>query len=172
MPATAKEVVTITVPIADCGLDHVVVTDWGRPGAVLPLLIAQPPNGAAHPRPLGSHADLRKLPPDLSTSWSASGSLPPTEITSMRCGVGSGGIVSLIGAVDSCRISNMPRGDAANNILNDYAQPIELSGAGEVKDGKPYVHCGLSGDGDAALAGQLHWARVETWFVNVHVMPT
>jgi hypothetical protein len=89
----------------------------------------------------------------------------------MRCGVGSGGIVSLIGAVDSCRISNMPRGDAANNILNDYAQPIELSGAGEVKDGKPYVHCGLSGDGDAALAGQLHWARVETWFV-VHVMPT
>lgn len=86
-------------------------------------------------------------------------------------GVNSGAIVSVVGAVDVCCISNMPKDDAKSDILNEYTQPLELSGSGEIKDGKPHIHCVLGAEGDSALAGHLHWARVENWFVNVYVMP-
>ena len=42
-------------------------------------------------------------------------------------GVRHGAIVSLIGAVDSACISNMPKGDARSDILNEYEQPMEMS---------------------------------------------
>ncbi len=86
-------------------------------------------------------------------------------------GVKNGAIVSLIGAIDACCISNMPKDDAKNDILNEYKEPFELSGNGEIKDGKPHIHCVLGTEGDSALAGHLHWARVETWFVSVFVLP-
>ncbi len=86
-------------------------------------------------------------------------------------GVRNGAIVSLIGAIDACCISNMLKGDAKTDILNEYEQPFELSGTGEIKDGKPHIHCVLGAEGDGALAGHLHWARVENFFVNVYVLP-
>lgn len=83
--------------------------------------------------------------------------------------VNSGAIVSLIGAIDHCCISNMPAGDPKSDILTEYSQPFEMSGTGEIKDGIPHIHCVLGREGDASLAGHLHWARVETHFVNVYV---
>ena len=87
-----------------------------------------------------------------------------------RLGVESGAIVSLVGAIDSCCISNMPRDDAKSDILTEYKQPFEMAGTGEVKDGKPHIHCILGREGDTALAGHLHWAQVQNWFVNVYIM--
>jgi predicted DNA-binding protein with PD1-like motif len=80
-------------------------------------------------------------------------------------------IVSIIGAFDRCCISNMPADNAKSDILTEYDQPFEISGTGEVVDGKPHIHCVLGKEGDHALAGHLHRANVETWFVNVYVLP-
>ncbi|GHJ46947.1 hypothetical protein Cs7R123_42890 [Catellatospora sp. TT07R-123] len=85
-------------------------------------------------------------------------------------GVTDGAVVSLIGAVDECCISNMPADDASKDILTEYRQPFELTGTGEIKDGKVHLHVVLGREGDAALAGHLHWARVETFFVNAYVL--
>lgn len=86
-------------------------------------------------------------------------------------GISHGAIVSLIGAVDACTISNMPAGDARSDILTDYQQPFELSGTGEIVDGRVHVHVVLGRAGDAALAGHLHRASVETFFVHAYVIP-
>ncbi len=85
-------------------------------------------------------------------------------------GIERGAIVSLIGAVDSCEISNMPRSDAGRDLLTEYYEPMELSGTGEIRDGKPHIHCVLGREGDAALCGHLHWARVQTWYVSAYVI--
>lgn len=81
-----------------------------------------------------------------------------------------GAIVSVIGAVDECCISNMPKEDAKKDILNQYKEPFELSGTGEIRDGGPHIHCTLSREGDFALHGHLHWAKVEAWYVTVFVL--
>jgi predicted DNA-binding protein with PD1-like motif len=86
-------------------------------------------------------------------------------------GITSGAIVSLIGAVDSACISNMPRGDALSDILTEYQQPMEMSGAGEIVHGRPHIHAVLGIQGDAALTGHLHWARVQNHFVNAYIQP-
>lgn len=83
--------------------------------------------------------------------------------------VKNGAIVSLIGAIDRCVISNMPAGDPKSDILTEYAQPFEVTGTGEIKDGIPHIHCVLGREGDVSLAGHLHSAHVENWFVNVYV---
>lgn len=85
-------------------------------------------------------------------------------------GIVNGAIVSLIGAVDSCMISNMPATDASRDIITEYAQPFELSGTGEIVDGTTHVHAVLSREGDSALAGHLLRARVETFFVRAYVL--
>ena len=85
-------------------------------------------------------------------------------------GLKRGAIVSLIGAVDSCCISNMPRSDAKKDILSEYNEPLELSGTGEIIDGKPHIHCVLGREGDSTLSGHLHWAKVETWYVSAYVI--
>ena len=82
-----------------------------------------------------------------------------------------GAIVSVIGAVDSCCISNMPRADAKRDILTEYVEPLELSGTGEIREGKPHIHCVLGREGDAALSGHLHSAHVVNWYVGIYVMP-
>jgi predicted DNA-binding protein with PD1-like motif len=83
----------------------------------------------------------------------------------------NGAIVSVIGAVDGCCISNMPMSDAHQDILTEYDEPFELTGVGEIRDGKPHIHCVLGREGDQALSGHLHWAYVRTWFVAVYVLP-
>lgn len=85
-------------------------------------------------------------------------------------GVQNGAVVSLIGAVDACCISNMPRHDATQDVMNEYELPFELSGTGEIKNGDLHLHCILGKEGDVALTGHLHWARVETFFVNAYVI--
>lgn len=82
-----------------------------------------------------------------------------------------GAIVSIIGAVDECCISNMPKGDAKKDILTEYKEPFEMSGTGEVRDGKPHIHCTMGREGNNAISGHLHWAKVRNWFVNVYVIP-
>lgn len=82
----------------------------------------------------------------------------------------NGAIVSLIGAIDAAGISNMPHDDSSKDILTEYHQPFELSGTGEINDGVIHVHCVLGREGDGALAGHLHWAKVDTFFVNAYVV--
>ena len=86
-------------------------------------------------------------------------------------GVVDGAIASLIGAIDACGISNMAKNDHRNDIITELKQPMEFSGAGEIKGGRVHVHCVVSGEGNAALGGHLHWARVENFFVNAYVLP-
>lgn len=84
-------------------------------------------------------------------------------------GVKAGAIVSLIGAVDSFTISTMPADDASKDIITDYDQPAEMSGTGEVVDGKPHVHATMAVEGDRGLSGHLHRATVGHWFARVYV---
>lgn len=85
--------------------------------------------------------------------------------------VTNGAVVSLIGAVDACAISNMPADDAGRDIVTAYQQPCELSGTGEIRDGALHLHVVLGREGDTAIAGHLHWAQVKTFFVNAYVIP-
>ncbi|GAA1419063.1 PCC domain-containing protein [Catellatospora coxensis] len=88
-----------------------------------------------------------------------------------RQGVANGAVVSLIGGIDACVISNMPADDVTKDILTAYEQPFELTGTGEIKDGKPHLHVVLGKEGDGALAGHLHEAHVRTFFVNAYILP-
>jgi len=81
------------------------------------------------------------------------------------------GSISLIGAVDSCSISTMPKNNAKNDIFAAYHEPLELSGTGEIIDGKPHVHVVLGREDKTAIFGHLHWGKVEEWFVNIYIMP-
>lgn len=85
-------------------------------------------------------------------------------------GLRNAAIVSLIGAVDACAISNMPAADAKSDIITEYQQPCELSGTGEIIDGEVHIHVVLGREGDTAVAGHLHWANVETFFVHAYVL--
>ena len=82
-----------------------------------------------------------------------------------------GSIVSIIGAVDSCCISTMPKRNAKKDILTEYHEPLELSGTGEIQDGKPHIHCVLGREKNVAIFGHLHWGKVENWFINVYILP-
>lgn len=86
-------------------------------------------------------------------------------------GLTRGAIVSVIGATEDCCISNMPEGDAKRDVLTEYKIPLELSGNGEIRDGKPHIHCTLSGEGNAAIHGHLHFAKVQAWYISVYVLP-
>ena len=63
----------------------------------------------------------------------------------------------------------MPAADASSDILTEYKQPLEMSGTGEIIDGKPHVHCVVSGEGNAAIGGHLHAAVVGPWFVRAYI---
>lgn len=86
-------------------------------------------------------------------------------------GISDGAIVSLIGAVDAATISNMSANDAGSDILTEYRQPLELSGTGEIRNGRVHIHVALGREGDVALAGHLHRAEVETFFVHAYTLP-
>jgi uncharacterized protein len=85
-------------------------------------------------------------------------------------GVADAAIVSLIGAVEGCQVSVMPADDPLADVCTTYRQPFELSGTGEIRDGVVHVHCVLGGAG-GPVAGHLHWATVEHWFVRAYVVP-
>lgn len=89
-----------------------------------------------------------------------------------RRGITSGAIVSLIGGVDSFRISTMPADDATKDIVTDYDMPAEMHGAGEVVDGVPHVHATMGVEGDRGIAGHLHAAQIGTWFARVYLVTT
>ena len=66
-----------------------------------------------------------------------------------------GSIVSIVGAVDECCISTMPKKNAKKDILTEYHEPLEISGTGEVHEGKPHMHAVLGREGNIALFGHL-----------------
>lgn len=79
------------------------------------------------------------------------------------------GTVNIIGAVDECCISNMSKNDAKKDITHEYKQPMEISGIGEIREGKPHIHMTLSMEGDKTVHGHLHWAKVMNWYVAVYL---
>lgn len=81
-----------------------------------------------------------------------------------------GAIVSVIGAVDECCISNMPKNNPKQDVFNEYKEPFEMSGTGEIWKGRPHIHCVMSRIGESTLAGHLHWAKVESWYVRVFLL--
>jgi predicted DNA-binding protein with PD1-like motif len=85
-------------------------------------------------------------------------------------GITDAAVASLIGAVDACAISNMDAADPGKDIITEYEQPFELSGTGEITKGRAHLHVVLGKQGDCALAGHLHWARVENFFVHAYVI--
>lgn len=78
------------------------------------------------------------------------------------------GSITLIGAVQQATVSVMPKDSALDDILTDYDQPFELTGTGEVVDGKVHVHVSLGGD-LLVVAGHLHRAVVRDWFVRAYI---
>jgi uncharacterized protein len=79
--------------------------------------------------------------------------------------------ITLIGAVDEVTISTMSRHDALTDTLTTYTEPLELTGTGEVVDGRPHVHVVLCREGDHTIGGHLHSATVRTFFVHAYVTP-
>jgi uncharacterized protein len=78
--------------------------------------------------------------------------------------------ITLIGAVKGCTVSVMPKGDETEDILTDCAAPLEITGTGEVADGKVHVHISAGGEGQTVV-GHLHRAVVSGWFVRAYVNP-
>jgi len=85
-------------------------------------------------------------------------------------GITNAAIVSVIGAVEECCVSVMPKGDPLDDILTTYQQPFEMTGTGEIRDGKVHIHAVMGGE-DGTVAGHLHWAKVDHWFVNAYILP-
>jgi predicted DNA-binding protein with PD1-like motif len=80
------------------------------------------------------------------------------------------GAITLIGAVQTATVSVMAKTDALTDHLREYDQPLELSGTGEITDGRVHLHVTLYGE-DVTVGGHLHRAVVETFFVNAYVTP-
>ena len=78
------------------------------------------------------------------------------------------GSITLIGAVQECTVSVMAKENALDDHLRTYNQPFELTGTGEVVDGKIHVHVVLGGE-DVTVAGHLHSATVRDFFVRAYV---
>lgn len=95
--------------------------------------------------------------------------LAEIEQQAAAAGIKAGAIVSLIGAVDAFTVSTMPAADATGDVLTDYALPAEMTGTGEIIDGKPHVHVVMAVEGDRAVSGHLHRADVGTWFARVYI---
>lgn len=93
------------------------------------------------------------------------------EITAAcaQLGISQGAVVSLIGAVDGFTVSTMPADDPTKDVVTDYDLPAEMTGSGEIVDGVPHLHVVMAVEGDRAVAGHLHRARVGAWFARVYV---
>ena len=93
------------------------------------------------------------------------------EQSAREHGITDAAIVTLIGAVDSFRISTMPANDATKDIITDYDLPAEMSGTGDVVEGKVHIHATMAVEGDRAISGHLHRAQIGTWFARVYLLP-
>ncbi len=87
-----------------------------------------------------------------------------------RLGITNGAIVSLIGAVDGFTISTMSERDATEDILTEYQVPAEMSGTGEIVNGTVHIHAVMAVEGDKALSGHLHRAKIGTFFGRAYVI--
>jgi transcriptional regulator with XRE-family HTH domain len=70
----------------------------------------------------------------------------------------------------SHEVDIMPKGDPLDDILTTYEQPFEMTGTGEIVDGKVHIHAVMGGE-DGTVAGHLHWAKVQDWFARAYVIP-
>jgi len=86
-------------------------------------------------------------------------------------GVTDAAIVTLVGAVDSFTISTMPANDATKDIITDYDLPAEMSGTGDVVNGRVHIHATMAVEGDRAVNGHLHRVQIGTWFAGVYLLP-
>ena len=86
-------------------------------------------------------------------------------------GITDAAIVSVIGALDTFKLSTMPKNNAKEVIEKEYHEPVELSGNGEIAEGKPHLHVTLGRADQTALHGHLEWGKVKEWFVNVYILP-
>jgi predicted DNA-binding protein with PD1-like motif len=77
-------------------------------------------------------------------------------------------VITAIGAVNEAEISVMAKDDERVDHLRRYSQPMELSGTGEVVEGKVHLHVTLAGE-DITAAGHLHRAVVGGFFVRAYV---
>lgn len=80
----------------------------------------------------------------------------------------SSAVITLIGAVNQAEISVMAKNDESVDYLRRYSQPMELSGTGEVTEGKVHLHVTLAGE-DINAAGHLHRAVVGGFFVRAYL---
>ncbi|MEV4524891.1 DUF296 domain-containing protein [Streptosporangium sp. NPDC049304] len=96
-----------------------------------------------------------------------------TEISrqAKELGILNGAIVSLIGAADSFVVSTMPAKDPTADNVTEYDMTGEMTGTGEIVDGKPHVHVVMGVEGDRGVTGHLHSAQIGHWFARVYVMP-
>ncbi|MFI6333208.1 PCC domain-containing protein [Micromonospora chersina] len=85
--------------------------------------------------------------------------------------VADAAIVSLIGAVDTCLVSNLQSDDPRLERFLEYEEPMLMSGTGEIRDGKVHIHATLSREGDHAVVGNLHRAIADTYEVRAYVIP-
>lgn len=88
-----------------------------------------------------------------------------------QLGIKTGAIISLIGAVDAFTVSTMPADDATKDVVTSYDLPAEMSGTGEIVDGQVHVHAVMAVEGDRAISGHLHEARIGTWFARAYLLP-
>lgn len=89
------------------------------------------------------------------------------KVTERGCAAAS---ITLIGAVDDAKVSVMNLDDPRVNHVRSYHTPAEITGTGEVVDGKVHFHVVL-GMEDQTVAGHLHRATVIDHFVRAYVIP-
>lgn len=61
--------------------------------------------------------------------------------------------------------------DATKDVLTDYAAPAEMTATGELAGGKPHIHVVMAIEGDRAVSGHLHRARIGTHFTRAYLLP-
>jgi len=84
--------------------------------------------------------------------------------------ISKGAIVSLLGGISSCKIHTMPKSDPTKSITAEFNEPLELSGTGSIENGEIHIHAVFGREDKSAIMGHLHWAEIDTWFVDVHVL--
>ena len=88
-----------------------------------------------------------------------------------KAGIKQAAIVSIIGALDSFALSTMPKTDGKKVVVNEFHEPVELTGTGEIENGKPHLHVTVGREDASALMGHLEWGKVKDWFIHVYIMP-
>jgi uncharacterized protein len=86
-------------------------------------------------------------------------------------GITDAAIVTLIGAVDRFTVSTMPKDDPSSDVVTEYDSPAEMTATGEIVAGVVHIHAVMAVEGDHAVAGHLHSARVGAWVARAYVMP-